>query len=145
MCKEPSGAAKLTKGANGNIWSQLDQHLQDTHIPTANKVKAHCNLNDVSEGKIGLEDYICNGSADILAGLAAEANEAENETLQENLAHLLCSRLASIDALAQKHLETNNTQAPEPIIHQAGTVAEAAQDIKRVLNETGHQLVKVRG
>ena len=59
--------------------------------------------------------------ADILAGWAAENNAVETQVVseiesEEELAYLLCLRLASIDALVHNFLEMNeiHDQLPEP-------------------------------
>ena len=64
-------------GANGDLWGRVHSCLiRDPGRVVTTKVKGHATWDDVSRGRVRLEDKIGNSHADRLAGAGADLHEA---------------------------------------------------------------------
>ena len=71
--------AKLSKGTNGDLWTELVDTLTEQHLDVrANKVRAHARLSEVVAGSVAPEEFLGNLVADAAAGLAAQESTYAN-------------------------------------------------------------------
>ena len=139
-----------SKGANGDTWCVLYDALANSGLGGAQKMKAHCTVQDIREQKISFHYDFGTGLADVAADVAAMVVQEAPPVLHAvdrftGLAILMCMRLATIEAHAWTFMSSTSVprpvQPPLPDILQAET-AKAPAAATHV--DSGHQLYKFR-
>ena len=111
------------------------------------KVKSHCTILDVLEGKLPLRDYIGNTVADLAAKAACAMCGPSELVLRyaeqhATLAYLICVRLAIAEAI---HLAAlSNVHTLQVRVASAPIAAHVyADSLKRLLQQSGHVLFRL--
>ena len=147
-----STIGNMTKGANGDVWTRLDNALAtQTDNFGATKVKAHLTLGDVVAGTISFGQYVGNGLADIAAEAAALKHQPDIPLVnfaQKSFATcvLLNFRLAAIEAHVW-HVAALS-QVPEPLLPPLPILSDlqaARDDALTRLKASRHKLYRRDG
>ncbi len=140
--------ARLARGRNGDLWSELGTVTEGTAAATTiSKVKAHrAPAEMLADPTLSVADFLGNHLADACAGAAAECALRDSPTARmverwERRAYLVALRLAAVEAWHWEHGAPPLYPRPEPLPPwEPKDVYMARQQLHQQVLEQGHVL-----